>query len=210
MTELELLEKRRSELRSMAGNKTFSEKELEEYTQEVISIGKKIGLERAKEHQELTDELLGVGIKIENIFDLVNTREKYPKAIPFLLKHLQKKYSDDIKEGIIRALTIKEAKGVAVPLLIKEYLKTPKEKEDFRWAIGNAVWATITKNEVEAILPIVLDKSNGWSREGFIYALSIVKDDKVKDVLVQVMDDNDKIVREAVKKVLKKKYSMNL
>jgi hypothetical protein len=210
MTELEKLEKRWNELRAMAGVRPMSEKELEDYWAENDIVSKKMGALRAKEYQELTDELLTTGIKIESIWDLVNTKEKYPKAIPFLLKHLQKKYSDDVKQGIIRALTVKEAKGQAVPLLIKEYLKTPKEKEDFRWTIGNAVWATITKNEVESILPIVLDKKNGWSREGFIFALSVVKDDKIKNILVQVMDDNDKIIRDAVKKVLRKKYSMTL
>ena len=202
MNELEKLEKRWGEL---VGKPRTSEE-----VEESMAISKRIGELRSKEYQELTDELLGVGIKIKSIYDLVNTKEKYPKAIPFLLKHLQKKYSDITKEGIIRALSVKEAKGVAAPLLIKEYLNTPKEKEDFRWAIGNAVWTTITKNEVESILPIVLDKSNGWSREGFIFALSIVKDDTIKNVLIQAMDDNDKVIREAVKKVLKKIYFMNL
>jgi hypothetical protein len=196
MNELQVLEKRWNEL--------VGKPRTNEEVEESMSISKKMGALKAKEHQELTDELLNVGIKIENIFDLVNTKEKYPKAIPFLLKHLQKKYSDDVKQGIIRALTVKEAKGQAVPLLIKEYLKTPKEKEDLRWVIGNAVWATITKADVESIFPIVLDKTNGWSREGFIFALSKIREEKVKNVLIQAMDDNDKVIREAVKKVLKK------
>jgi HEAT repeat protein len=196
MSELEKLEARWKEL--------FGRPNTKQEIDEVLSISKKMEILKAKEHQELTDELADIGIKIVSIYTLVNTKAKYPKAIPILIKHLQKKYSDATKQGIIRALTVKEAKGVAVPLLIKEYLKTPKEKEDLRWVIGNAVWATITKADAESIFPIVLDKTNGWSREGFIFALSKIREEKVKNVLIQVMDDNDKVIREAVKKVLKK------
>ena len=37
----------------------------------------------------LLKELLDVGIEVECVYDLVNTRASYPSAIPVLLKHLQ-------------------------------------------------------------------------------------------------------------------------
>lgn len=203
MADIQILEKRWDELLANTG-KPKSEKELKEYTEEVLSLAKLIGIERAKEHQALTDELAEVGINIKNIYDLVNTKIKYPKAIPILIKHLQVDYSDKVKEGIVRALTVPEAKGLVVPLLVKEYLQLPNDKENLRWVIGNAVNVTITKDEVANIFPIVLNKENGLSRQMFVAALGKIKTDNVKSVLLQLSNDDDKVIRDEAKKALKK------
>ena len=196
MSDLERMEKRWKEL--------VGKPRTNEEVQETLLLAKLIGIERAKEHQELTDELAEVGIKISNIYDLVNTKSKYPKAIPILIKHLQFNYSDKIKEGIVRALTVPEAKGLAVSLLIKEYLQLSKDKENLKWVIGNAVNVTITKNEVADIFPIVLNKTNGISRQMFVAALGKIKSDIVKDVLLKLINDDDRVIRDEAKKALKK------
>ncbi len=59
-------------------------------------------------------ELEKVGIHIDSIYDLVNTSESYTEAIPILIDLVQKEFPNKrIQEGIVRALTIKEAKGKA-------------------------------------------------------------------------------------------------
>ncbi len=203
MTNIEILEKRWDELLANK-SKDKSEKELKEYTEEVLSLAKQIAVERAKEHQGLTNELANVGINITTIWDLVNTKSKYSIAIPILLKHLEFNYSDKIKEGIVRALTVPEAKGIVVPQLLKEYLKLPNDKDDLKWVIGNAVNVTITKNEVADIFPIVLDKKNGLSRQMFVAALGKIKTEKVKEVLLKLVNEEDKVIREEAQKALKK------
>lgn len=196
MNDLEKMEKRWKEL--------VGKSRTDEEVQEILLLSEKLAVERAKEHQELTNELAEIGIKIVTIWDLVNTKVKYPNAITILLKHLQLDYSDKVKEGIIRALTVREAKGIAVPLLLNEYLKLPKEKENLRWVIGNAINVTITKNDAEKIFPIVLNSKNGLSRQMFIAALGKVKTNDVKNVLLQLINDNDKVIREEAQKALKK------
>jgi hypothetical protein len=196
MSDLEQMEKRWSEL---VGKPRTTEE-----VNETLILAKLIGIERAKEHQELTDELAKIGINISNIYDLVNTKTKYSKAIPILIDHLQLNYSDKVKEGIIRALTVKEAKGLVVPLLVKEYLQLPIDKENLRWVIGNAVNATITKSEVADIFPIVLNKENGLSRQMFIAALGKIKTDTVKDLLIDLVKDEDKVISNEAEKALKK------
>ncbi|HPN71535.1 MAG TPA: hypothetical protein PLZ32_18540 [Saprospiraceae bacterium] len=210
MGELELLEQRWIALRAMAGQKKMSKLELDEYWDEVHILSKKMAILRAKEHQELTEELEKIGIIINNIFDLVNTKIKYPKAIPILIKHLQKNYSEKIKEGIIRSLTVIEAKGKAVPILVNEYLKIPKDNESIRWAIGNAVNVTITKEEAELIFPIVLNKGNGLSRQMFVAALGKINTEKVREILKQLLNDEDKVISEEAQKALKKLEKKNL
>ena len=167
MTELEKLEKRWKELVGRPRTK--------EELEESVLLSEKFRIEYAKEHKLLTEELASVGIRITTLSDLVNTNKKYPEAIPILIRHLQIKYSDAVKETIIRSLTVSEAKGLAVPLLLKEYHNTHNENQNLRWIIGNAVNVTITKNDAADIIPLVLYKENGWSREMFVAALGKIK-----------------------------------
>jgi hypothetical protein len=55
----------------------------------------------------LIDEMRGIGIEVQSVWDLVNSLSPYPRAIPILIKHLKKPYHPKIKEGIVRALTVK-------------------------------------------------------------------------------------------------------
>ncbi|WP_211518722.1 HEAT repeat domain-containing protein [Flavobacterium humi] len=140
----------------------------------------------------IKDELKKVGISINDIYDLVNTKESYPLAIPVLLDLLQKGIEDvKIKEGIIRALAVKEAIGKASPILIEEYHKIAKDKMMLRWAIGNTIYVTITENDVDSILQIVQDDENGMSRQMFVLALGKVKSEKAEDILIKLLDDEE-------------------
>ena len=144
------------------------------------------------EANKIKSELAKVGVTINDIYDLVNTDKSYPTAVPVLLNLLQDGIEHiDIKEGIIRALAVKEAIGKASPVLIAEYNRTSKEKIHLRWAIGNTIHITITEDDVESILPIVLDKTNGMSRQMFVAALGKVKSGKAEDVLINLLDDEE-------------------
>lgn len=137
-------------------------------------------------------ELAKVGIAINDIYDLVNTDKSYPAAVPVLLNLLQEGIEHiGIKEGIVRALAVKEAIGKASPVLIAQYNRTSKDKMPLRWAIGNTIYITITENDVESILPIVQDKTNGMSRQMFVAALGKVKSEKAEDVLINLLDDEE-------------------
>lgn len=196
MRNLEQMEKRWNEL---VGKPRTTEE-----VQETLLLAKQIELERAKEYQGLIDELADLDIKINSIWDLVNTKSKYPKAIPVLMKYLPLVSYVRNKEGIVRALTVPEAKGLVVPLLVKEYLQLANDKANLKWVIGNAVNMTITKSEVADIFPIVLNKENGLSRQMFVAALGKVKTDSVKEVLLRLVNDDDKVIRDEVQKALRK------
>lgn len=196
MENIEILEKRWAELAS----KPKSKEEIEE----TLLLAKQIELERAKEYQGLIDELAYMGIKISSIWDLVNTKSKYPKAIPVLMKYLPLVNYVRNKEGIVRALSVPEAKGLVVPLLVNEYLQLPNEQENLKWVIGNAVNVTITKDEVYHVFPIILNKDNGISRQLFVTALGKIKTDDVKYVLLQLSNDEDNVIKDQAKKSLLK------
>jgi len=151
----------------------------------------RIALEKElnSEEKELVQELNAIGLDVSSVWDLVNTKESYPDAIPILIKHLSKEYQDKNKEGIVRALAVKEAIGKASPVLLEEYNKVPKDKMILRWAIGNTVYTIITEADVENILRIVQDKENGISRQMFVAALGKVKSEKAENTLISLLDD---------------------
>lgn len=112
-----------AELRS---NPEWRQRELERERQ-ILDLRERLQLEE----QPILQDLLRVGILADSIYELVNTDESYPEAIPVLLQHLRRQYDHRIREGIVRALTVREARGLAGPdfidILIEEkipYLRT--------------------------------------------------------------------------------------
>jgi HEAT repeat protein len=158
-----------------------------------------------EEANKIKLELAKVGITVNDIYDLVNTDKPYPAAVPVLLDLLQEGIEHvGIKEGVIRALAVKEAIGKASPVLLDEYSKISKDKMLLRWAIGNTIYITITEDDVERILPIVQDKDNGMSRQMFVAALGKVTSGKAEDVLIKLLDD-DEVAAQALEALGRKK-----
>jgi hypothetical protein len=65
-------------------------------------------------------DLRQVGLNVESVWDLVNLPPTCREAIPVLLKHLVLPYHDITRQGIARALAIKDERS-AWPVLVKEY-----------------------------------------------------------------------------------------
>jgi HEAT repeat protein len=155
--------------------------------------GVRLALEKElnKEELDLVKELNLIGQNINSVWDLVNSKQSYQDAIPILLAYVTKDFHDRNREGIVRALAVKEAIGKASPVLLDEYNKIPKDKMLLRWSIGNTIYTTVSESDVERILLIVQDKENGMSRQMFVAALGKVKSEKVEDVLIKLLDDDE-------------------
>lgn len=144
--------------------------------------------------EKINNSLLEVGIKVDSVYDLVNTSMSYPEAIQPLIEDLKNIQDVYIKEGIIRALTVKEAKGIANNPLFEEYNKTNViSNSGIRWVIGNAFTVIIRAEDVDRILEIVSNKVNGISRQMFVMALGKIKSRKadIENVLIDLLDDDD-------------------
>lgn len=144
------------------------------------------------ENDYVRNALSQVGIKVNNIYDLVNTNQDYTEAIPVLVDLLKKGIKDDkVKEGIIRSLAVKHAKGKAGDVLLKEFNKIPVEKTMLRWAIGNTMSIIITNDDLEGVLEIIKDKKNGVARQMFILSLSKIKSDIIEEILIDLLKDDE-------------------
>ena len=158
----------------------------------------------AEDEKPLVDDLVNAGFSVASSWDLVNTKSSYKAAIPILIEHLSRPYHVKNREGMVRALAVKEAKGVACGAIIDEYHKAPKNDFHYRWTLGNTMAVIITADFIDEVEKIVRDESNGESRHMFVAALGNTKSPRAKDILQQLLKDQDKTISREAQKALKK------
>lgn len=145
--------------------------------------------------KRIVDALQARGVSVNSVYDLVNSKSAYPRAIPVLVMHLPEVTDLSVKEGIIRALTVKEARGIAGPALIREFGKLPYEdsKSDriqaLKWAIANALSVAAAPSDFENIAGLLREKRHGKAREMLAIALARTQDPRAPRILQEMLDD---------------------
>ena len=109
---------------------------------------------RAEEEPIIAD-LAKAGFTVGSVWDFVNTNDTYEAAFPVLLDHLKRPYHQRIREGIIRALTVKEARGLAGGAILDE-LRGETDGEN-RWALANALTVIADKDQAAGIAALLND-----------------------------------------------------
>ena len=155
---------------------------------------------RKKEDEFVTMELRKAGFKVSGLFDLVNFKQTDFGYINLLLILLDSEKVTDpiIKDGIIRAITVRKAKGIAEVKLLEYYhsLKIEKEKEIIGWSIGNWFEYIYSDAYYDQIKEISKDKNNGMSRQMFVMALGKTKKYKsdAEKLLLELTFDNEVVL----------------
>lgn len=148
------------------------------------------------DEKRIVDALRARGMNVSSVYDLVNTKESYPPAIPVLVMNLPEVKDISVKEGIIRALTVKEARGVAGPALIREFRSLPYEGatldqlQMLKWAVGNALSVAATESDFEDIVDLLREKRHGKAREMLGVALGRMQDPRAPSVLQEMLKDD--------------------
>jgi hypothetical protein len=148
--------------------------------------------EARKEQAQLLADLMNVGVRVESAWDFVNTAEKYPAAIPVLLRHVALPYSKRVKEGIIRALTVNYAGPEVLRELIKQFCaQTDNSPNSLKWVLGNAISEVATPADAETVIALAMDSSHGDSRDLITQRLPRVVKNKARlnEVLQHLMRD---------------------
>lgn len=167
-----------------------------------MEAAKKIALDIQEKEKNPDDEtkcrkaLKEVGLSINSIYDLVNSRGDYPEAIPALIRLVRQVETPKIKEQVIRALTVKSAKRRCEETIINEYLQVPKTDEYHcvKWVIGNTLYYLGTIDQYfDAIAEIVSDKSHGTTRKMLVSLLGKSKKHKeqAEKILLELLEDKD-------------------
>jgi len=146
--------------------------------------------------QAFIDDLAKVGIAVLSSWDLVNIRKSYPGAIPVLLDWLERAETEvpvhereNFREGLVRSLTVRDASGVAVPALLREFQRCNASRL-YRWAVGNALAIVATDEFFDELVELAQDRSFGLERQMLVFGLGRMKDPRAVDVLIGLLDDN--------------------
>jgi small ligand-binding sensory domain FIST len=126
----------------------------------------------ARAEAPLVAALNGAGVPVSSVWDLVNTAEPYPQAIATLLAHLDGDYPDKVREGILRALAVPEAR-VGWDKLLHVFATEPPtiDISGVRFAAALALAAAADDSVMADIVRIVGDPSCGIDRVALLPAL---------------------------------------
>ena len=147
------------------------------------------------EHKRITApimaDLRSAGFEFGTLDELRRSGKQYKGAVPILLSWLPRVDALDVKESIIRTLSVPWARGIATKPVLEEFSKAPNEAMTFRWAIGNAMEVIADSSVADEILNIVADASNGMARQMFILALGKLQDPRAIPLLLKLLKDDE-------------------
>jgi hypothetical protein len=145
---------------------------------------------RKSEDERICSFLRSIGADVESVFDLVNTRRTYPELIPSLLEILPTVQEIWMREGVVRALTVKEARGSAGPLLIGEFRR--KDVPDlYRWTVGNALSVVATPDMFDELAELIKNVEFGTGRRMLPDALLRADKRRAESVLLDLVEDEE-------------------
>lgn len=137
--------------------------------------------------QPIVAELRNAGVQVDSVWDLVNTAEPYPAALPVLLKHLERGgYPDRVMESLGRALAVKPA--VAFWDRLKAlYLEPRSPGEEEGTAVALAACATDA--QLDDLIEFLSVEERGQSRIFFIPSILNVGGGRGREVVASLRDD---------------------
>lgn len=140
--------------------------------------------------QRVARAISAAGVPVNSVYDLVNTSSPYPRAIPRLLELLAEGIQDErVAEGVVRALGVKEARGVAARPLIEAFRSARVDNWTYKWAIGNSLYAVADDTVAGDIVELVQDEHHGRAREMLVAALGRFRTPETTRVLIVLLDD---------------------
>lgn len=110
----------------------------------------------------LVEELRTAGFEVDSAWDLVNTSTPYPAALPILLRHLQRPYPDRVREGIARALAVRDSR-FGWESLAQLYREEPAGT-DAKDGLAVALSAAADEDVADQLIDLAGDDEHGDSR----------------------------------------------
>lgn len=141
----------------------------------------------SRAEQPIVVDLRAAGVDVNSVWDLVNTSDPYPGALPVLMEHLERGgYPDRVMESLGRALAVKPA--VAYWERLKErWLNARDSGEEVGAAVALA--ASATKRQVDDLIGFLAVEQRGESRLYFVRSIARVGGERGREVLESLRDD---------------------
>lgn len=137
-------------------------------------------------------ELVQAGFAVESLDELRQSGRTYQDAVPILLRWLPRIANLDVKESIVRTLSVPWAKPMASRPLVAEFQSAAvNAASPLKWAIGNALEVVADDSVFDEIAALVRDKRHGAARQMLAAALSKMKDPRTVDLLIELLNDEE-------------------
>jgi hypothetical protein len=120
--------------------------------------------------RDLLSSLADIGLRVQSVWDLVNSSDPYPAAIPILMEHLRIAYPDRVREGIARALTVPDADSFFGELIDLFCSLSDHQYPRTKWAIGNAIGKLLHADRLSQAKNLLLDDTHSRRSRRAIYS----------------------------------------
>lgn len=131
--------------------------------------------------QPILADLRGAGVQVHSVWDLVNTSEPYPAALPVLMEHLERGgYPERVMESLGRALAVKPSVAFWDRLKAR-WLEARDPGEEDGAAVALAACAT--KAQLDDLIGFLAVSERGQSRIYFIRPILKVGGDRGREVV---------------------------
>ena len=136
---------------------------------EKLALVEKLAAECAKDEAALVREIRESGYDVGSVWDLVNNAPHpflerrfvgpYPAAYEILTRHLRMPHHPRTREGIARALTVRDGPDGLPNALLAEFTK--ESDQHVRWALSNALVYMTPKSELAKIPEVLAAHERG-------------------------------------------------
>ena len=124
---------------------------------------------REQAEKPLVRDLRNVGCQVDSVWDLVNTKEPYPRAIPVLMEHLDEEYPAKVREGVARALAVPVLESEDWESLLAHFMA--EEPGETKWALALALAANAREAHRVQLIELVSSPEHGKGRAVLAEAL---------------------------------------
>lgn len=135
----------------------------------------------------LVEDLRRAGFEVESAWDLVNISTPYPAALSILLDHLWRPYPDRVREGIARALAVRDAK-FGWDTLIRLY-REERAGTDAKDGLAVALAGSADEEVIDDLVELARDPAHGDSRLLLLRALARLRDQRAHAALRALAGD---------------------
>ena len=137
--------------------------------------------------QPVVAALHSVGVQVDSVWDLVNTSEPYPDALPVLMEHLERGgYPDRVMESLGRALAVKPAVAYWVRLKALYFAPQNPGEED---GAAVALAACATEAQLDELIGLLSFSERGESRIYFIRPILNIGGQRGREVVESLRSD---------------------
>lgn len=153
-----------------------------------------------EDERQLVAECNVAGVKIRSVWDLVNTASGYSAVIPILVDHLDRDHHSRTEEGIVRALTTPEARGIAFTPLVRRFREISDGESEIKWLVGAAIAESATSDDAPAVVELIKNESHGRGREFLPFGLIQLPKERALSILGEL--SNHPVMGESAKKAI--------